>query len=314
MNCDVSILVVSYNTKEETLACLESVYDQTKDVSFELIVLDNASHDGSAEAIEETFPELTLIKSSENLGFAGANNVAAEKATGEYLLLLNPDTVILDHAIDRIVKFARSDDQPRVFGGRTFFEDMTLNADSCHGAPTPWSLLSMGVGFSSVFSRSAFFNPEGLGDWQRDSFREVDCITGCFLLLQRSLWNELGGFDLDYFMYGEDTDLCLRARKHGAKCFVYPEAQLIHHGGRSEKVRADKMIRLFRAKHQLFQKHWKPGFVKFGARMLVFWAFTRYLALSVLGIASSSYRQRAAEWYSVFARRQEYCNLPKTAS
>ncbi|PQO32848.1 glycosyltransferase family 2 protein [Bremerella cremea] len=311
MSCDVSILVVSYNTKEETLACIESVYDQTKEVSFELIVLDNDSKDGSAEAIEKKFPRLTLVKSKKNLGFAGANNVAAEQATGEYVLLLNPDTVILDQAIDRIVKFARSNSEPGVYGGRTLFEDMSLNKDSCHGAPTPWSLLSMGIGFSSMFSRSALFNPEGLGAWQRDSFREVDCITGCFLLLERSLWKELGGFDLDYFMYGEDTDLCLRARKHGVKCFVYPDAQLIHHGGRSEKVRADKMIRLFRAKHQLFQKHWKPHSVKFGANMLVCWAFTRYLALRTLGVANASYRQRASEWYSVFSRRSEYCDIPK---
>ncbi len=307
MSCDVSILVVSYNTKEETLACLASVYDQTNEVSFELIVIDNASTDGSAEAIEQSFPNLTLIKSSENLGFAGANNLAAKRATGEYILLLNPDTLILDHAIDRIVAFARSQDGLGVYGGRTLFADMSLNENSCHGAPTPWSLFCMGIGVSSIFRNSMFFNPEGLGAWQRDSVREVDCISGCFLLIPRSLWIELAGFDLDYFMYGEDTDLCLRAREQGARCIVFPDAQLIHYGGRSEKVRADKMVRLFRAKHQLFQKHWNPRTVGFGSMMLASWAFSRYLALRTLGIASESYRLRAAEWYSVFSRRCEYC-------
>lgn len=169
----------------------------------------------------------------------------------------------------------------------------------------------MGVGFSSVFRNSNFFNPEGLGAWQRDSIREVDCISGCFLLIRRTIWNELAGFDLDYFMYGEDTDICLRARKQGAKCLICPDAQLIHYGGRSEKVRSDMLIRLFRAKHQLFQKHWNPKFVKFGASMLVAWAFTRYLALRPLGFASDSYRERANEWYSVFHRRNEFNHLPE---
>ena len=306
MSCDVSILIVSYNTQEETLACIESVYDQTKEVTFELIVVDNASQDGSAEAIEAKFPDLTLIKSKDNLGFAGANNLAAENATGEYLLLLNPDTVILDQAIDRVVKFARENPDAGLYGGRTFFEDMTLNANSCHGAPTPWSLLCMGTGFSTLFRGSRFFNPEGLGAWQRDDVREVDCITGCFLLIERSIWEELGGFDLDYFMYGEDTDLCMRARQRGSKCLINPEARLIHYGGRSERVRGDKMVRLFRAKRQLFEKHWSPSMVRFGSTMLTSWAFTRYGILRIFGIASSKHRDRALEWYSVYDRRCEY--------
>ena len=151
-----------------------------------------------------------------------------------------------------------------------------------------------------------FFNPEGLGAWRRDSVREVDCISGCFLLMKRNLWEQLGGFDLDYFMYGEDTDLCLRARKLGAKCIVVPDAQLVHYGGRSERVRGDKMVRLFKAKHQLFQKHWNPRMVGFGSTMLASWAFTRFCALRMLGVVSASFRERAVEWYSVFRRRSEY--------
>lgn len=303
---DVSILVVSYNTKEETLDCLRSVYDQTHQVSFELIVVDNASSDGSAEAIAEQFPQTVLIDSKDNLGFAGANNLAAKQATGKYILLLNPDTVILENAIDRVVQFADSRPQSEIYGGRTLFGDKTLNENSCHGAPTPWSLLCMGVGLSSVFRRSELFNPEGLGSWQRDTVREVDCITGCFLLIERTVWEELDGFDLDYFMYGEDTDLCIRAGKLGVKSVICPEAILIHYGGRSERIRGDKMVRLFRAKSQLFHKHWRPGMVSFGTSMLVAWAFSRYCVLRTLGIASSSHRQRAAEWYSVYSRREQF--------
>ncbi|PQO43905.1 glycosyltransferase family 2 protein [Blastopirellula marina] len=306
----VSIIVVSYNTCEETLACLESVYAQTLQTGFELIVVDNASTDGSAAAIAERFPEVRLIASADNLGFAGANNAAAKEATGEYLLLLNPDTVILDNAIDRVVAFARENPRAGLYGGRTFFGDMTLNANSCHGEPTPWSLLCMGLGLSALFRRSALLDPESLGSWDRNDVREVDCITGCFLLIRRQIWEQLEGFDLEFFMYGEDTDLCIRARKLGAKCLICPDATLIHYGGRSEKIRGDKMIRLFRAKNQLFRKHWSPWAAAFGSGMLSLWAFTRYCGASFLGLFKAKYRSSAGEWGSVFRRRREFASVP----
>src|SRR5688500_18347804 len=128
---DLSILIVSYNTREETLACLESVYAQTRDVSFEVIVVDNASQNGSAEAIAQKFPEVKLVQPGENIGFARANNVAARHASGEFLLLLNPDTVILNGAIQTAVAFARSHPQAGIVGGKTLYADGSLNATSC---------------------------------------------------------------------------------------------------------------------------------------------------------------------------------------
>jgi GT2 family glycosyltransferase len=110
-------------------------------------------------------------------------------------------------------------------------------------------------------------------------------------------------------MYGEDTDLSIRARQAGATCLICPDARLIHYGGRSERVRGDKIVRLFRAKHQLFQKHWPRRWVGFGAAMLTLWAFSRFVALSMLGLLQKSRRAAAAEWRSVFARRREFNRL-----
>src|SRR5690606_2943956 len=117
----------------------------------------------------------------------------------------------------------------------------SLNPTSCWGRSTPWSEFCHAVGLSAAFRGSRLLNPEGLGSWRRDSVREVDIVTGCFLLLPRALWERLGGFHPDFFMYGEEADLCLRARRLGVRPIITPEATIVHYGGRSENKRIQKM-------------------------------------------------------------------------
>lgn len=310
----VSVLIVSYNTRELTLVCLQSVYAQTPDVPLEVIVVDNASVDGSAEAIAERFPQARLIRSAENTGFAAANNLAARHAQGEYLLLLNPDTVILDKAIEKALAFAQKRPSAGIIGGRTLFADGRLNPTSCHGTPTMWSMFCMVLGLSALGRGSNLLDPESLGSWKRDSVREVPAVTGCFLLIRRSLWEELGGFDESFFMYGEETDLCLRAWGKGHKCLICPDAKLIHHGGRSEKTRADKMVKLFAAKARLFQKHWRPGMVGFGARMLDLWAFGRMVAFGVLRLFQPRHDEALRTWHAIWRRRAAWQSPQKIQS
>lgn len=252
----VAILVVSFNTRELTLACLRSVYAATTGLSFQVVVVDNASGDASAQAIAESFPQVNLVALGENVGFARANNIAARLVRADYFLLLNPDTEVRDGAVQAAVAFADGRPDVGIVGGRTLFADGSLNPTSCHGRPTLWSLVCMGTGLSSLFRRSRMFDPESLGPWPRNSVREVDVVTGCFCLVRQSLWEHLGGFDESFFMYGEDTDLSIRAWRAGSKCMLCPDVELIHHGGQSEKVKADKMVRLFQAKVRLFRKHW----------------------------------------------------------
>ncbi|MBP7936273.1 MAG: glycosyltransferase family 2 protein [Phycisphaerae bacterium] len=300
---DVSILIVSFNTRDMTLACLSSVYRETREIAHEVIVVDNCSQDESATAIAEQFPAVRLIQSDRNLGFALANNLAAKVATGRYLLLLNPDTVILNKAIQRLVAFADQHPDAGLYGGRTVFEDGRLNRNSCHGRPTPWSLLCMGLGLSAVWRSSAVFNPESLGNWNRDSVRAVDAVTGCFLLIRREVWDHLDGFDPSFFMYGEDTDLCLRAGRLGSTCLICPDAAIVHYGGASEKVRADKMARLFRAKAQLIRRHWSPSLIPFGVAMLDLWALTRTAAFGLVSRLKPEYRQAFKTWREVWCQR-----------
>jgi N-acetylglucosaminyl-diphospho-decaprenol L-rhamnosyltransferase len=303
---DVSILIISFNTRALTLDSLASVVAQTRCVSYEVIVVDNASSDGSADAIAEQYPQVRLVRLQQNIGFARANNLAAKEAAGDFLLLLNPDTVVLDGAVQKALQFARGQSGEIVVGARTFFKDGSLNYNSCHGQPTPWSLLCQASGLTSIFRKSAIFAPESLGSWRRDTQREVDAVSGAFLLISRKLWNTLNGFDESFFMYGEDTDLCLRAWKAGAKCVLRPDVTLIHYGAASDRVRPDKMVRLFRAKVQLLLKHWRPSSVRFGVGMLKAAAFSRMLATGAVQWMEPARREQYLTWREIWRRRLEF--------
>jgi GT2 family glycosyltransferase len=298
---DLSILIVSYNTRAMTRECLKSVYAETRDCSFEVVVVDNDSKDGSAHMISSEFPEATLYALDENLGFGRANNLAAEHATGDYFLLLNSDTVVLDRAIDRLFELARRRPEAGIYGGRSVFADGSLNPTCCWGDYTLWTELCQGVGLSAIFPKTLMFNPRSLGRWQRDSHGEVDIISGSFLMMEADLWRTLGGFDTRFFMYAEDVDLCMRARQEGRFCLFTPEAQIIHHGGGSEPDVAGKMTKLLRAKAQLYQKHWSPPKAWLGQRFLDLWVTTRLVGNRVLGDS-----RRAHEWNDVWKSRDAW--------
>lgn len=259
---DLTIIMVSYNTKDLTLAAIRTCLRTTRRTSFRLVVFDNASSDGSADAIAAEFGDdrrVDLIRSAENLGFAKANNVVADRADTEFLLLLNPDTECHEidgvGAVDAVMGFARETPHCGIWGGRTVFPDGTLNRASCWMRITLWSTFCWATGLSAVFKNSEFFDPEGMGGWKRDSVRSVDIVVGCFLLIPRALWNDLGGFDLKYFMYGEEADLCLRAAKKGYTPMITPKAEIMHILGAASAQRSDKRIKVLRARSSLMRDH-----------------------------------------------------------
>lgn len=306
----VSIMLVNWNTRELTLACLRSVYAETRDTSFEVIVVDNGSNDGSAEAIAQEFPQVILMAESENHGFAKATNISVERARGRYVLLLNTDTVVLDRAIDRLVAFADAHPAARIWGGRTLFEDGSLNPDSVWGRITPWSVFCLGTGLTSVFRKSALFSPESYGDWKRDTVRQVDIVQGSFLLIEREFWNYLRGFDLEFFMYCEEADLCARARANGAHPLMTPEATIIHYGGRSTNNFARRMIYIYGGRIGLIERHFSPVFRPFGRALTLFGAGWRALGLRILAHFSPRFAPKAAEWDTIWNRRHLWMEGP----
>lgn len=275
---EVTVIMVSYNTRELTLAAVQTLLDNTPDVAMRVVVFDNASTDGSAAAVAAQFPEVEVIASRENIGFGAANNWVAERTTTPWICLLNPDTETYPGAIANLLSFAKTHPRAGIVGGRTVFPDGKLNPVSCLGRVTPWSMLTTITGLARMFPNSAFFNPEGIGGWQRDSVREVDVVVGCFLMISRELWQELGGFDLRYFMYGEDVDLCLRARRLGYRPMITPDATIMHLVGASTPKRADKLCTVMRAKSTVVRQHWHRALVPVGLGMMWLWAFTRGIA------------------------------------
>lgn len=305
---ELSIILVSYNTRELTLAALRSVIEQTHHSSYEIIVIDNASSDGSAAAIADEFPEVRLFALTNNIGFAAANNRASVEARGEFLLLLNPDTIVRDHAIDRLVDFARREPLARIWGGRTLYADGSLNPTSCWGRMTVWNLFCRACGLTGVFKNTEIFNGEAYGGWQRDRVRAVDIVSGCFFLIRRENWLSLGGFSPVFFMYGEEADLCLRARAEGAQPMITPEATIVHLGGASERTRTGKMIKLLAAKATLIERHF-GGLHRFLAHaLLAAWPASRWLAYSVAWAVTGKahYREAMTVWKEIWSARRRW--------
>jgi hypothetical protein len=295
---DLTILIVSYNTRALTLACLQSVLDHTR-ASTQIIVIDNGSTDGSARAIAASFPQAALIDARENLGFAAANNRAATQARGDMILLLNPDTLVRPGAIDAALAFARAHPEAGIVGGRSLYPDGRLNPGSCWGRITPWSVICSAIGLTALRPKSRLFNPEALGNWPRDRPRQVDIVQGSFLMIRRDLWHRLGGFDPAYFMYGEESDLCHRARAAGYRPMITPAAEYVHYAGASSPKAAAKRIMVARGRMTLIRDHWPAALVPLGVALMWLWAALRR-------VASPRWTRRADTWAKVWAARHDW--------
>jgi GT2 family glycosyltransferase len=304
----VSVLIVSYNTREMTLDCIASVLAQPGRDLCEVIVVDNNSTDGSADAIGSRFPDIRLVRSTENLGFARANNVAAKYASCDFILLLNPDTVVLADAIAKLLGFAQGNPAARIWGGRTVFADGSLNPYTCWRFMTLWSLVTKATGLTSLFGKSDLFDREGYGGWNRDSVRAVELVVGCFLLIDTALWHSLGGFDPRFFMYAEEADLCFRSYTEGAAPLFTPDATIIHHGGASEPEASAKLVRLFRGKATFMHKHWPSWKLNAGLALLKLHLLIRWFGYGTLaGLRGrEKHRTTAAKWRQVWLARSEW--------
>jgi N-acetylglucosaminyl-diphospho-decaprenol L-rhamnosyltransferase len=306
---DVAVVIVSYNTREMTAACIDSVLRSGQhEMKQEIVVIDNASKDGSALFIADRFPSIKLITSQDNLGFAKANNLAAREVESDYVLLLNPDTLVIEDGLEKLVSFARRNPQAGIWGGRTIFSDGSLNPTCCWRFMSLWSLTAQALGLARIFSTNEFLNWEAYGAWRRDDVREVDIVIGAFLLIRRKLWDELGGFDERFFMYAEEADLCFRAREIGARPLFNPEATIIHYGGASESARADKIQKLWMGKVTFIRKNWRGWKVPAGVFLLKLHVLVRHVGYSLVSVVSAaqSTKKASSEWRVVWRARADW--------
>ena len=299
---EVSIILVSYNTSSYIRRALESLFRETQLASIEVIVVDNASSDDSVAMIRQFFPQVTLLESGANLGFAGGVQLGAKQATGQYLLLLNPDTVIINAAVDRLLHFAKLHPANGIWSGVTLNNDMSLNTQHAWSKPTLHDLLYSALGLSKLFSKTCVFNNANYGCWKRDTVKEVDIVSGCFFLTTRELWDKLGGLDASFFMYAEEADYCLRAKALGYQPIVTPDARIIHHGGVSHSHFSGKQIKLLKGKVELVNRHvtaWqRPAY-----KALLYLYVLNKFALHTLFKPRSAQRR---EWQIIFAQRADW--------
>lgn len=297
---DVSVVIVSYNTREWLATCLGSLPGACEETTYEVIVVDNASRDGSADAVAEEFPEARLVRNEENVGFGRAVNQGAALARGAYVLLLNPDGYLAPRAVDALVRFARENPRYIIVGGRTVTPSGELDPRSCWAAPSLWSLLCSATLLSTLRPGSRWFDPESMGYFRRDHARPVDIVTGCLLLVSVADWRALGGFDERYFVYGEDADLCLRATaRTGRQCAITPDAVMVHAVGASSATRPDKLELLLRGRVTLARTHLRGWRGRLGAALIVAGVWVRS-ALERLGVGKET------NWREVWRRRQRW--------
>lgn len=229
---DVSIIIVSYNTREHTEKCLESVRKYASNVSYEVFVVDNDSKDGSADMIAKEFEWVNLIRLTKNIGFAGGNNVAMKKAKGKYVLLLNSDAFLSENALTNTIDYMDENKRIGILGCKLTNPDGSLQP-SARMLPRPLNKILHITGLASHFPESRFFGRVDFSWWDHSTPRSVGWVVGAFFLIRREMIEEIGMLDELYFLYFEEIDYCLAARKHGWNVVFYPYAQIVHLGGQS---------------------------------------------------------------------------------
>ncbi len=238
---DVSIIIVSYNTADLTVACLESVF-ASRCVSYEVFVVDNASQDGSAAIVREKFPKARLIANEANRGFGAANNQALRECSGRYVIFLNPDTAVEPDAFSGMVEYMEAHPEVGLAGPRVLNPDGSRQDSASDRYPGHrYGAADLGV-----------------------LPGKVACVLGACQIASAGLLRELGGFDEDFFLYGEDQDLCLRIRKHGFEIGLIEEVAIMHHGGQSERAipPAEVVRKKIRAELLFYRKHYRPETVR----------------------------------------------------
>lgn len=250
----LSVIIVNYNVKYFIEQCLISVNKALQNIDSEVFVVDNNSSDGSIELLKNRFPQIKLIENKENTGFAKANNQAIKLASGEYVLLLNPDTLVEEDTFAKCLDFMDKTADAGGLGVKMVNGKGEFLPESKRGLPLPNVAFYKIFGFSKLFPKSKKFSSYHLTHLPQDETNAVDVLSGAFMLIRKSILDQIGYLDEDYFMYGEDIDLSYRITKAGFKNYYFPETKIIHYKGESTKKGSLNYVMVFYKAMQIFAK------------------------------------------------------------
>lgn len=278
---DLSIVIVSYNVSSFLDQTLATLSEAVNGLETETFVVDNASSDDSVAMVRRKYPWVTLIESAENLGFARGNNLALSRVTGRHVLLLNPDTVLRTNTLTTMVSFLDEHREAGAAGCKVINPDGSLQLACRRGFPTPGMAFYKMIGLSGLFPKSRTFGAYNLTYLDPDVISEVDAVSGSFMMLRKEALDRVGFLDGDFFMYGEDLDLCYRIKQAGWKIYYVPLTEIIHFKGESAKtVPTLKSVRDFYTAMRIFvEKHYHKGGHKLFPQWMVIIAIYMSMAL-----------------------------------
>lgn len=284
---DLAIIIVNYNTKDLLFNCLKTIKAAEKpSKGLEVIVVDNGSTDSSRQMLKKDFPEVKVILNSKNLGFSKANNQAAKIACSKYLLFLNSDTELKKYSLVKPLKYLKTHPKIGALTIKLYLKNGEIDYDNHRNFPTPWVAFTKFSGLSTLFPNSSIFNSYHLGRKNLNTVHSIPVTAGSFIMIPEAVFSKLGGWDEQYFFYGEDIDLCYRIGQNGYKIIYYPKTSALHLRGASSGLRkensssasSDKANRLKVAAASV--DAWKKFYKKFYQQKYPVWL----TSLVVLGI------------------------------
>ena len=289
----LSIVIVTWNCKKYLQDCLDSIAGYRRDSAVEVIVVDNASQDGTPEMVRDFYPEVTLVATGANLGFPRGTNVGIQRSSGKYLSLINPDVRVLDGCIQKMMAYM--DDNPRVglLGPRMLSVDGTVGR-SCMGSPTLWNLFCRALALDTLMPRSKLFGGFLMQYFDRDRVAEVDILNGWFWMTRAEAVQEVGLLDESLFMYADDLDWSRRFRQAGWKVVYFPEAEAIHYGGgTTARAPVRFAVEMQRANFQYWKKNYGRASQAIYLAIVALHQLMRLVGYSVLALYPAPNREDA---------------------
>lgn len=267
---DLSIVIVNWNARDYLRKCLESIYRNAGRLSLEIFVVDNGSGDGSADMLRREFSGVKLIENRDNPGFGAANNQALKRCAADLVLMLNPDTEVSEGALTSMVDFLKWNRRAGAVGAKLLNADRTIQLTCARNFPTLLSEFFWLTTLVRRFPKSRIVGNYLMSYWDHNDRREIDCLSGACIMARLEVLRKLDYFDEDYFIYGEDVDLCYRIKKAGWQIWYLPEAEITHYGGGSSRSIAETAAILDRIAIKIFFRKHRGVLTAAGYRMMCF--------------------------------------------
>lgn len=316
---DISIVIVNYNVKDFLFQCLRSIEKSVTNRTYEVIVVDNNSSDNSIEFLKPKFENVKFFTLDDNLGFGKANNIGFENSRGKYILILNPDTIVSEDTLDKMFNFMEENPNIGISGCKVLNQDGSFQLTCRRGFPTPWASFTKLFGLQKLFPNSKLFAQYNQTFKNIDESYEIDAVIGAFMFCQSEIIKKVGGFDPDYFMYGEDLDLCFRVKELGYQVYYYHQTTIIHFKGESTKRSNINELKHFYDAMEIYaKKHYGSSylfflFLKFGIILRSFAAYLNRNKLTMIFLILDTITLNFALLFSTKIWKGGYFNFPSYA-